>query len=118
MILQFDFVFETLLLFIRKFMDCEQFLCKMLQTKKRIREAPRLTSVKKKYSTYVKVFKCLPEIPEAHILLYSPWARGVGPSSLIKIENAIYTYINKYIYIYICKLLTYVHVYASVFSII
>ena len=34
---------------------------------------------------------------EAHILLYSPWARGVGPRSLIKIETAIYIYI--YIYI-------------------
>ena len=37
---------------------------------------------------------------EAHILLYSPWARGVGPRSLIKIETAIYMYIYIYISIY------------------
>ena len=85
-------------MFISNFIDFDKCLGKVLEKKEDTRSATTNFG-KEEYSKYVKVFKCLPEIPEAHILLYSPWVRGVRPRSLIKIETAIYIYIHIHIYI-------------------
>ena len=90
-------VFETRLLFILNFIDFEQLLCKMLKQKKRIREAPRLTSVKKKYQKYVKVFKCLPEIPGWYPLSCFPCH---------ELMERCHIYIYIYIYMYIHMMLS------------
>ena len=69
-------------------------LCNMLKEKKRIREAPRLTPVKKKIQKYLKIFKSLPEIPEAHIVVF-PLGQGRGSQELNQNRNC-----HIYIYIY------------------
>ena len=98
------YVFATLLLFISNFMHVELFLCKMLQQQKRVKGTRSARTNFGKEEVLKSAHDSCSDLNiiqggrEAHILLYSPWARGGGPRSLIKIETAIYIYI--YIYIY------------------
>ena len=93
LILQFECVFVKRLLFMYNIIEFELFLCKMLKTKRGTRSATTnfgKEEVLKSAHDSCSDLNIIQGGREAHILLYSPWARGVGPRSLIKTETAIY----------------------------